>query len=124
MKKVLKFIEQDDCSYRVVDSSIIETSDWSDVYNQYGQKMFDEVQGITSDMITYTDGSNFKTDVIDDSVYPSPKFAYADDEISEKILAELSCAEFSDYEQGVATAQTENFTFTKSLFANYGIDVI
>lgn len=119
MSKVLSVIEQKDYDFIIVDDEMIESCDWSAVYNQYGQLMYDEEQNIEVDCIQYNDGRNFRTLVIDDQTYPQPDLKYTSEEEESAILAELEGSEnWPEYERGVSSIETENYTFTKDLFAS------
>jgi hypothetical protein len=123
--KVLEYQkpQTNDATYCIVEDSLIEKIDYSQIRNQYGQ-MEGDFQDLEIESVEYHDGCNYRSAVICDGIHPHPEFKEIDNTNAAEILAALESAEYGDDERGIKTAETEKFTFVKSRWQSFGIDVI
>lgn len=78
----------------------------------------------TCTVINYWDGHNHRTIVLDDDYGTNLLWRFASEEEEEKILSQYETAEFGEYEGGVAIAETEDYTFSISLFPSYAVATV
>lgn len=116
-KRVFKKTHDDEDIY-IFDDEQISLKDWSEIYDQYGQKQLDEPQNIESEVIEFHNGHNWQSLVIEDQAYPHPSLKELDPQETRSILEALDGAEFGQYNKGIATAETDNCIFSKSLWQN------
>lgn len=112
-KRVFQKLHDDEDIY-IFDDEQIEIKDWSEVYGNYGQKQFDEEQGLDVELIEYHDGHNYQSLVIWDNTYPHPALRELDPQESRDILAELEFAAWGQPNQGITEGKTETYTFSTS----------
>lgn len=113
MKRVFVKIHDDESIY-IFDADQVETKDWSEIYSNYGQKQFDEYQGLEVEVIEYHDGHNWQSLVIYDQTYPYPALSEIKGEEAEAILAEFKDATDWTENRGIRTSKTTNYMFEKS----------
>jgi len=98
-----------------------ETISLGDCYNNYGIRVGDvdeEMYDIEVEAWTYCDGSNFRSLILSTEAGVAD-VEKVDEELESAILAELPNEPLpSEYEEGVASVETENYIFSFSQFAS------
>ena len=92
-----------------------------DCYDDYGIKagdLYKELYDVEVEAWTYCDGSNFRSLILSTEAGVAD-VEEVDEELESAILAELPNEPLpSEYEQGVASVETENYIFSFSQFAS------